>query len=1125
MKPTAPIPVRVLAVGVGPEPQAAGFQVERYGGLEAALSALEIGFFDALLAFPPAGATLEWTRWLYRASPQTPLVVGGEEKLSEEAALEVLRAGAEEYLQAPSWPALERALRRALARRRHEGSRGELLAALGDALQPDHEPEEVARIALEHLGPALQAHNMLVLRLEEEPSGSQQVCLWSHWGQISLENQRLFEGSIPLERFPVLRRVLAEGVPFFSTNYTREPQGLAFALGLELSVAIEPVRNAEGSVVAALAVSRVAQIGGFTPEERDLLSRAAVTVGLALERAQAARLERDSRFRQLVEVGGAAVWVTDPGGELTWANEPFFRLTGLTLEGARGGGWLEAIHPEDRSRAAAAWEHSLATREPYDVEVRLRGQDGQYRYVHSRAVPVLDNEGHVREWIGADTDITERKRVEEHLRVLGEVSSTLAASLDLETTLHNAAHSLVPRVADWCVIDLLEEDGSIRAAIFAHTDPAQVRWAEELRRQYPVDPQAPLGTPQVIRTGQTELYPDIPDSLLAQVAKNEEELNLLRSVGYRSVLVVPLQAHGWVLGAISLGMTESARRFSPADVPMAEELGRRVAVAIYNARLYRSVQESEQKLRESQERLALTIQAGGLGLWDSDLLEHRTYWSAEEERLFGLEPGGFDGQFSSRVHPEDRTRVLAKLQQVQRSGTEYEDQFRIVWPDGTVRWLAARGRVYRDPQGRAVRMLGVNYDITEAKQTEASLQVRVRQQAVVAELSRYALEASEPSEVFEKAVRMLQETLEVEYTKILELLPDGQALLLRAGVGWQEGLVGKATVGAGLDSQAGYTLHLDQPVIVEDLACESRFSGPPLLRDHRVVSGMSTVIRGTPQPFGVLGVHTTSRRVFTPDDVNFLRSVANVLAIFIERHRAEAALRESEERYRKLSEAQKRFVADAAHELRAPLTSIQGNLEILQRFRRMKRVHQEEAVDEAVREAQRLARLVNDMLALARGDAGAKIRREPLDLAAILREASLEARHLSQTHRLEVKLPEALPLSGDPDKLKQLALILLDNAIKYTPQGGKVRLELKQTERHAELRVSDTGIGIAPEDLPRVFERFYRADQSRRRDPGGTGLGLSIAQWIVEQHGGEIWLESQVSQGTTVIVQLPLDGG
>jgi signal transduction histidine kinase/CheY-like chemotaxis protein len=240
-----------------------------------------------------------------------------------------------------------------------------------------------------------------------------------------------------------------------------------------------------------------------------------------------------------------------------------------------------------------------------------------------------------------------------------------------------------------------------------------------------------------------------------------------------------------------------------------------------------------------------------------------------------------------------------------------------------------------------------------------------------------------------------------------------------------------------------------------------------------------------------------------------------------QRRLAEEALRQSEARLREINQAQQRFVSDAAHELRAPLTAIQGNLELLYRYPDMPFQDRMESVSQALKEAQRLGRLVADLLALARGDGGLRLKREMLDLDRVLLEAFEGACHLSHQHHLIHQL-EPLRLEGDRDYLKQLALILLDNALKYTPPGGEVQLTLSRQGTCAELRVSDTGNGIAAQDLPHVFERFYRADQSRRRDPGGSGLGLSIAKWIVEQHGGEIRLESELGQGTTAIVRLPL---
>ncbi|WP_408957509.1 PAS domain S-box protein [Natrinema sp. 74] len=185
--------------------------------------------------------------------------------------------------------------------------------------------------------------------------------------------------------------------------------------------------------------------------------------------------------------------------------------------------------------------------------------------------------------------------------------------------------------------------------------------------------------------------------------------------------------------------------------------------------------------------------------------------------------------------------------------------------------------------------------------TEAKLQTRIRQQEVVANLGQQALETGDIDRLMRDASVAVAETLDVEYCKVLELLPDGEEVLLRQGVGWQSGLVGNATVPTDRDSQAGYTLLSEEPVIVDDLERETRFSGPDLLIDHDVVSGISVVIGSVESPWGVLGTHTTEHREFTEHDANFVQSVANVLAAAIDRAETERRLREREvqlERYR-----------------------------------------------------------------------------------------------------------------------------------------------------------------------------------------------------------------------------------
>jgi signal transduction histidine kinase len=252
-----------------------------------------------------------------------------------------------------------------------------------------------------------------------------------------------------------------------------------------------------------------------------------------------------------------------------------------------------------------------------------------------------------------------------------------------------------------------------------------------------------------------------------------------------------------------------------------------------------------------------------------------------------------------------------------------------------------------------------------------------------------------------------------------------------------------------------------------------------------------------------------SRRVEGPTQQDELHDLASAFSEMLD---------SLEESYR----AQQRFVADASHELRAPLTAIQANLELLQRQGKLPRAEQQEALDEANREAHRLTRLVADLLVLARADAGGNLIRHPAEIDRVLLDAVSEARHLARGHKLDIAGLETATVAGDEDRLKQLFLILFDNAIKYTSPRGQITVTLQKNTTSVAVTIVDTGVGIPAEALPHIFERFYRADPARSRDLGGTGLGLPIARWIVEQHGGDIQLDSQPGKGTSVTVILPM---
>lgn len=217
----------------------------------------------------------------------------------------------------------------------------------------------------------------------------------------------------------------------------------------------------------------------------------------------------------------------------------------------------------------------------------------------SNAAPLFDEQGRCRGSIGAFIDITERKQIEEQERFLALASVVLATSLEYETILSNLAQLVVPQLADWCSIHIVEEDGSIAQVTVAHTDPAKVKWAQEFVRRYPVNPNDTFGAPQVIRTGQSALYPEVTDSMLRRVANDTEQLESLRRLGIKSLLCVPMQARGRTLGAIGFTTAESGRIYTPADIALAEDLGRRAGLAVDNARLYQEANEIGDNLRQA----------------------------------------------------------------------------------------------------------------------------------------------------------------------------------------------------------------------------------------------------------------------------------------------------------------------------------------------------------------------------------------------------------------------------------------------------------------------------------------------------------------------------------------------
>ncbi|HEU0013348.1 MAG TPA: ATP-binding protein [Longimicrobium sp.] len=314
----------------------------------------------------------------------------------------------------------------------------------------------------------------------------------------------------------------------------------------------------------------------------------------------------EERFRSLVVASAQIVWRADADGRFAEPQPEWAEFTGTTFEQYRGDGWSASVHADDRRRVMEEWRGAVAGARLLETEFRLCRADGEWRRVAVRAVPVGVEDGRAREWMGAVTDVTERRRVESTRDFLAEASRVLASSLDYETTLRSVARLAVPALADWCAVDVVDEDGNLHRLAVEHTDPAKVDFVRQIQERYPSDPNAPNGTHHVVRTGKSEMMPDIPDALLVAAARDEEHLRLVRELGLRSYICAPLVARGRVMGAVTLASAESGRRYAEADLAAAEDLARRAAVAIDNARLYGETEEARSRLEQQAAELQET---------------------------------------------------------------------------------------------------------------------------------------------------------------------------------------------------------------------------------------------------------------------------------------------------------------------------------------------------------------------------------------------------------------------------------------------------------------------------------------------------------------------------------------
>lgn len=525
------------------------------------------------------------------------------------------------------------------------------------------------------------------------------------------------------------------------------------------------------------------------------------------------------------------------------------------------------------------------------------------------------------------------------------------------------------------------------------------------------------------------------------------------------------------------------------------------------------IKEVEAELKQNQEWLQLAQRVSKIGTFEWNIQTQKSIWTQELEALYGLAPGSYGGKYENwleRVHPDDRTLADQTIKAGVATGGEIDAEFRICRPDGTIRWVACRAAVLADEQGLPLRVVGVNMDISDVYN-----ELRLRKQAEEA--------LSETNQTLEALIQACPLGIMVFSAE------DGTVKLWNPAAerifGWSESeVLGAIMPAIPEDKREEFAANLEQ------IRAGKALAAVETCRQRKDGSAIEISLWATPVGDAKGNIDCMSLVADITDRRRAEVERAQLLA------REQTARAEAETMNRMKDE----FLATLSHELRTPLNAILGWSQLLC-TRKFNEATTARALETIERQARVQAQLVDDLLDVSRIIQGKLCLNVGwFDLAQVIEAAMNSVGLMAQTKSIELECdldPNVGLMWGDAERLQQVVWNLLSNAIKFTSPAGRVDVKLsavrglqlgdRQSQaavaNYAEIQVSDSGKGIAPEFIPFVFERFRQGDGSITRTYGGLGLGLAIVRHLVELHGGTVYAESAgEGQGATFTVRLPL---
>ncbi|MEH1826925.1 MAG: PAS domain S-box protein [Nostoc sp.] len=878
--------------------------------------------------------------------------------------------------------------------------------------------------------------------------------------------------------------------------------------------------------------------------------------------------QSEARYRSLVTATAQIVWVSTPEG-ICFELASWIAYTGQSLAEAENGGWIDAVHPDDRAYTGEVWSAAVANQKMYQVEYRIRGKDGNYRYFWVWGAPVLEEDGSVREWIGTCTDIHDRKLaeaekqyLEQRYRSLVTATSQMVWTASVEgmvnaeivgweaytgqsaaemmgwgwlDVMHPDDRSRSAEVWSAAVVNrslyqieyrirakdgtyryffgngvpVLEADGSIREWIGTCTDIHDRKLAEQTLQRSEERFRSLVTASSKIFWVATPEGLGVSHEMLTWLAYTGQSIDEIEGLGWLDPIHPDDRtrtAIAWSTAVANQSLFQTEYRLRDKDgnyryffvcgVPVLEADG--------------SIREwigtctdiHDRKLAEAEnQRLMNMLNHSSDAVIVRDFADKITHWSQGAERLYGWNYEEVKNQ--AVTHNLLHTIFPKPLKEIQteclQQGT-WEGELQHLTRDGRYIIVQSRWTMQLDASGQPCATLEINTDITARKQAEVALR-QLNQELEARVVERTAA---------------LQNTL--AETQGLNAILDNLA----------DGLLVADTAGQITHFNPAFLAMYE--LTASDLNCHYR---------ELPVSGLAELVAQTqshPKEVFSAEVELTKERI----------GQAVATAIFkktTEREPAtcfgSALLIRDVTAEKEIDKMKTDFISTVSHELRTPLTSVLGFASIIKEKleidvfpilptedrklqKTIKRVG--DNLNIIVSEAERLTSLINDVLDIAKMEAGkVEWQMQPIDPSELLDWATNSTASLFQTNGLQLvsDIEPGLPqILGDRNRLLQVLINLISNAVKFT-ESGCVTCRVKQGNDGVCISVIDTGIGIAPEDQPKVFEKFRQVGDTLTDKPKGTGLGLPICKQIVDHHGGRIWVESEAGHGSTFSFIIP----